>query len=83
MIFQGQNPWEYNTLNHSPRRLTMPLNESNTEPYELKNFSRKLDPENHLKDRLIIRHLRRRKNNFLLDFDEPTSRLKDFGANHE
>jgi len=61
----------------------MPLNESNTEPYELKSFSRKLDPENRLKDRLIIRHLRNRKNNFLFDFDEPSISKTDLGANHE
>ena len=61
----------------------MPHNESNTEPYELKNFSRKLDPENHLKDRLIIRHLRRRKNNFLIDFDEPIKAQKQFGGRDE
>ena len=60
----------------------MPHNESNTEPYELKNFSRKLDPENHLKDRLIIRHLRRRKNNFLLDFDKTLTRQNNFKVNH-
>ena len=83
MIFQGPNPWECNTFNHSPRRLTMPLNESNTEPYELKSFSRKLDPENYLKDRMIMRHLRQRKNNFLMDFDEPASSKTDFGVNHE
>ena len=61
----------------------MPLNESNTEPYELKSFSRKLDPVNHLKDRLIIRHLRRRKKNFLLDFEGPNDRSIKFGASHE
>jgi len=58
----------------------MPLNESNTEPYELKSFSRKLDPENRLKDRLIVRHLRKRKNNFLIDFDEPIKAQKQFGG---
>jgi hypothetical protein len=61
----------------------MPLNESNTEPYELKKFSRKLDPVNHFKDRLIIRHLRRRKKNFLLDFDEPVNIKKQVGVSHE
>jgi hypothetical protein len=44
--------------------------ENNTELYEPKTFSRKLDPEDNLKDRMIMKHLRRRKNNFLLDFDE-------------
>jgi hypothetical protein len=61
----------------------MPLNESNTEPYELKSFSRKLDPENRLKDRLIVRHLRRRKNNFLIDFDESIKAQKQFGGRDE
>jgi len=61
----------------------MPHNESNTEPYEHKNFSRKLDPEDRLKDRLIIRHLRQRKNNFLFDFDDPASSKTDFGVNDE
>jgi len=61
----------------------MQLNETNTEPYELKSFGTKLDPEDRLKDRLIIRHLRRRKNNFLFDFDEPASSETDFGVNHE
>jgi hypothetical protein len=56
---------------------------SNTEPYDLKSFGRKLDPEDNLKDRLIIRHLRQRKNNFLLDFDLPINAQKNFGANHE
>ena len=74
---------ECNTFNHSPRRLTMQLNESNTEPYELKSFSRKLDPENYLKDRLIIRHLRQRKNNFLMDIDEPIKAQKQFGGRDE
>jgi hypothetical protein len=49
----------------------MTPNENNTEPYELKSYGRKLDPEDLLKDRLIIRHLRQRKNNFLFDFGEP------------
>jgi hypothetical protein len=61
----------------------MLLNESNTEPYEFKSFNRKLDPEHYLKDRLIIRHLRQRKNNFLLDYDEPIKAQKQFGASHE
>ena len=74
---------ECNTFNHSPRRLTMQLNESNTKPYDFKSFSRKLDPENHLKDRLIIRHLRQRKNNFLMDIDEPIKAQKQFGGRDE
>ena len=57
--------------------------DSNTEPYELSSFSRKLESEDHLKDRLIIRHLRRRKTNFLLDFEEPNDRSIKFGASHE
>jgi hypothetical protein len=57
--------------------------ENNTEPYEPKTFSRKLDPENHLKDRLIMRHLRRRENNFLLDFDQAEKIQKQFGVSHE
>ena len=61
----------------------MQLNENNAEPLVLKSFSRKLDPENYLKDRLIIRHLRQRKNNFLLDFDLPINARKNLGANHE
>ena len=61
----------------------MPLNESNTKPYELKSFSRKLDPENRLKDRLIIRHLRQRKNNFLMDFDQPIKVQKKFRGSDE
>ena len=55
----------------------------NTEPNELKSFSRKLNPDDHIKDRLIIRHLRQRKNNFLLDYDEPIKAQKQFGASHE
>jgi hypothetical protein len=61
----------------------MPLNESNTEPNELKSFSRKLDPENYLKDRLIVRHLRQRKNNFLLNFDESLKAQKQFRGSDE
>jgi len=61
----------------------MQLDEYSTEQYELKSFSRKLDPEDRLKDRLIIRHLRNRKNNFLFDFDEPTISKTYLGANHE
>jgi hypothetical protein len=55
----------------------------NTEPYELKSFNRKLDPEDHLKDRMIIRHLRRPESNFLFDFDVPEAELKISGAIHE
>ncbi len=54
----------------------------NTEPNELKSFSRKLNPD-HIKDRMIMRHLKRRKNNSLLDFDEPTKVQKNVGACHE
>ena len=57
--------------------------EDNTEPYELKSFSRKLNSDDHIKDRMIMRHLKRRKNNFLLDFDEPTKILKNVEARHE
>ena len=57
--------------------------EKNTEQYELKGFSRKLNPEDHLKDRMIIRHPRQRKNSFLLDLDQPMNVRKNFGANHE
>ena len=61
----------------------MQLDEYSTEQYELKSFSRKLDPEDRLKDRLIVRHLRRRKNNFLIDFDEPIKAQKQFGGRDE
>ena len=57
--------------------------ENNTELYEPKTFSRKLDPEDNLKDRLIIRHLRQRKNNFLIDFDESIKAQKQFGGRDE
>jgi hypothetical protein len=57
--------------------------ENNTEPYELKSFSRKLNPEDHLKDRMIMRHLRRRKNNVILDLEQPMNVQKNFGASHE
>jgi hypothetical protein len=57
----------------------MTFNENNTEPHELKSFSRKLNPEDLLKDRLIIRHLRQRKNNFLFDFDEPQNDRGELG----
>ena len=53
--------------------------EDKTEPYELKSFSRKLNPD-HIKDRMIMRHLKRRKNNSLLDFDEPKSPKKCWGT---
>jgi len=56
---------------------------SNTEPYDLKSFGRKLDPEDNLKDRLIIRHLRQRKNNFLMDFDQPIKVQKKFRGGDE
>ena len=55
----------------------------NTEPNELKSFSRKLNPDNHIKDRMIMRHLKRRKKNSLLDFYEPTKVQKNVGARHE
>jgi len=55
----------------------------NTEPNELKSFSRKLNPDNHIKDRMIMRHLKRRKKNSLLDFDEPAKVQKYVGARHE
>ncbi|MBU3621729.1 hypothetical protein [Polynucleobacter sp. CS-Odin-A6] len=57
--------------------------ENHTEPYELKRFSRKLDPENHLKDRMIMRHLRLRKNNFSFNFDEPAKTQQNLGASNE
>jgi hypothetical protein len=55
----------------------------NAELDELNSFSRKLDPEENLKDRLIIKHLRRRKNNFLFDFDEPSNTKRQYGVSHE
>jgi hypothetical protein len=55
----------------------------NTEPNELKSFSRKLNPDDHIKDRMIMRHLKRGKKNSLLDFDEPTKVQKNVGARHE
>ena len=57
--------------------------EVNIELGELKSFRRKLDPEENLKDRLIIKHLRRGKNNFLFDFDEPSNTKIRYGASHE
>jgi len=55
----------------------------NTEPNELKSFSRKLNPDEHIKDRMIMIHLKRRKKNSLLDFDEPAKVQKNVGARHE
>jgi hypothetical protein len=55
----------------------------NTEPNELKSFSRKLNPDDHIKDRMIMRHLKRRKKNSLLDFDESIKAQKNVGAPHE
>ena len=42
------------------------------------NFGRRLDGQNRLKDRLIIQHLRRHKDNFLFDFDENLDRASFF-----
>ncbi len=61
----------------------MEVLEDNTEPYELKSFNRKLNPDNHIKDRMIMRHLKRPKKNSLLDFYEPTKVQKNVGARHE
>jgi hypothetical protein len=61
----------------------MEVLEDNTEPYELKSFNRKLNPDNHIKDRMIMRHLKRCKKNSLLDFYEPTKVQKNVGARHE
>ena len=57
--------------------------ENNTEQYELKGLSRKLNPEYHFKDRMIMRHLSRRKNNFLLDLKQPMNVQKKVEGNHE
>ena len=59
--------------------------ENNTAPSESLDisFGRKLNANDHLKDRLIIKHLRRHKNNFLLDFDEPQNNPKEYGATDE
>jgi hypothetical protein len=57
--------------------------EGNTELDELKSFRRKLESEENLKDRLIIRHLRRHKNNFLFDFDEPSDTKRQYGTRNE
>lgn len=50
----------------------MQKEKSNSESNELnsKYFGRPLDAESYLKDRLIIQHLRKHKNNFLVDYDE-------------
>ncbi|QWD95372.1 hypothetical protein C2759_04420 [Polynucleobacter sp. MG-Unter2-18] len=61
----------------------MQVNKSNAKLFELKSFSRKLNLEERPKDRLIIKHLRRRKNNFLFDFDEPNDRSFQSGVNYE
>ena len=61
----------------------MEVLEDNTEPYELKSFNRKLNQENHIKNRMIMRNLKRRKKNSLLDFYEPTKVQKNVGARHE
>ena len=57
--------------------------EGNTEPSELTRISRKLKPEDRLKDRMIIRHLRQSQNNFLFNFDEPVNIKKQVGVSHE
>jgi hypothetical protein len=59
--------------------------ESNTKPYESLDisFGRTLNAKDHLKDRLIIKHLRRHKNNFLFDFDEPQNDPREYGAADE
>jgi len=70
-------------FSNSLRRLAMKALKDNTEPNELKSFSRKLNPDDHIKDRMIMRHLKRRKDNSLLDFDEPSKAQKNVGARHE
>jgi hypothetical protein len=70
-------------FSNSLRRLAMEALKDNTEPNELKSFSRKLNPDDHIKDRMIMRHLKRRKKNSLLDFDKPTKVQKKVGARHE
>jgi hypothetical protein len=70
-------------FSNSLRRLAMKALKDNTEPNELKSFSRKLNPDDHIKDRMIMRHLKRRKKNSLLDFYEPTKVQKNVGARHE
>ena len=63
----------------------MQILESGVEPNELLDitFSRKLNSKDRLKDRLIIKHLRRRKNNFLFDFDEPQNDRGELGEEDE
>ncbi|MCF8166727.1 MAG: hypothetical protein K9J35_08680 [Rhodoferax sp.] len=61
----------------------MQVNKSNAKLFELKSFSRKLNLEERPKDRLIIKHLRRRKNNFLFNFDEPNDRSFQSRVNYE
>jgi hypothetical protein len=70
-------------FSNSLRRLPMEALKDNTEPNELKSLSRKLNPDDHIKDRMIMRHLRRRKNNSVLDLDEPAKVQKNVGARHE
>jgi hypothetical protein len=70
-------------FSNSQRRLAMEVLKDNTEPYELKSFSRKLNPDDHIKDRMIMRHLRRRKNNSVLDLDESAKVHKNIGARDE
>jgi hypothetical protein len=70
-------------FSNSLRRLAMEALKDNTEPNELKSFSRKLNPDDHIKDRMIMRHLKQRKKNSLLDFDKPTKVQKKVGARHE
>jgi hypothetical protein len=70
-------------FSNSLRRLAMKALKDNTESNELKSFNRKLNPDDHIKDRMIMRHLKRRKKNSLLDFDEPTKVQKNVGARHE
>jgi len=59
--------------------------ENSVEPDELLDihFGRKLNLKDCLKDRLIIRHLRRRTNNFLFDFDEPQNNPRETGKTKE
>ena len=59
--------------------------ENSVEPDELLDihFGRKLNSKDCLKDRLIIRHLRRRTNHFLFDFDEPQNDPRETGKANE
>ena len=59
--------------------------ENSVEPYELLDihFGRKLNSKDRIKDRLIIKHLRRRQNNFLFDFDESQNDHKENGDANE